>query len=88
MRVRGDRHAALIRRRIDTERLDRNLRITDTADHMLKSLYEERLRNHEAIMGAFDFLNDNGPFESHDIGLKQVRNVMLYAIQNSTFKPE
>lgn len=52
-------------------------------DEILRNLHEERQRNHDALMGAFDYINDNSSRE--DTGLMQVKNVLAYAITNSTF---
>lgn len=52
---------------------------------MSNNLDDERKVQHDAMNGAFDYLNDNGPFGTNDIGLMQVRNVLLHAIQNSTY---
>jgi hypothetical protein len=37
------------------------------------------------MMEAFDYINDNGPFGTHDIGLMQVKGVLIRAIQTSTY---
>jgi len=53
-------------------------------------LDDERRRNHEAIMETFDVLNelpdnpDRWPVEQ----VRQCRNVLLFAIQNSTYGRE
>lgn len=56
---------------------------SNAGDEILRNLHEERQRNHDALMGAFDYINDNSSRE--DTGLMQVKNVLAYAIQNSTF---
>lgn len=56
------------------------------AGEIMDNLHQERQRNHDAIMGAFDYINDNCSPE--DAGLMQVKNVLVYAIQNSTFGRE
>jgi hypothetical protein len=53
---------------------------------MWNNLHDERLRNHKAMMEVFDFLNDSQPFGSHQEQLMQCKNVLLHAIQNSTFR--
>jgi hypothetical protein len=37
------------------------------------------------MMEAFEYINTKGPFGTHDIGLMQVKNVLIHAIQNSTY---
>lgn len=58
----------------------------DRVNEMWNNLYDERLRNHNAMMEVFDCLNDNGPFASHHSQLMQCKNILLHAIQNSTFR--
>ena len=53
---------------------------------MFNNLHDERLRNHKAMMDVFDCLNDQGPFGSHNEQLMQCKNILLHAIQNSTFR--
>lgn len=52
---------------------------------ILDNLEDERKLQHDAMMESFDFLNDNQPFGSRNEGLMQVKNVLLHAIQNSTY---
>ena len=52
---------------------------------MFNNLDKEREQQNNAMNEAFDYINDNGPFGSNDIGLMQVRNVLLHAIQNGTY---
>jgi len=53
---------------------------------MWNNLHDERHRNHRAMMDVFDCLNDNAPFDSHNEQLMQAKNILLHAIQNSTFR--
>ena len=67
------------------DREDKDQQYKDSYEALVNSLDEERRQQQVAMTEAFDFINDNGPFGSHDEGLKQVRNVLLYAIQNSSY---
>lgn len=53
---------------------------------MWNNLQDERKRNHNAMMEVFDFLNESAPFGSHDEQLRQCKNVLLHAIQNSSYR--
>lgn len=55
------------------------------ANEMMNNFDDERRIQHEAMMEAFDYINDNGPFGTHDIGLMQVKGVLIRAIQTSTY---
>lgn len=57
----------------------------ERANEMMGNLDDERKLSHDAMMNAFDYLNDNQPFGQFDIGLMEVRKVLLHAIQNSTY---
>ncbi len=57
----------------------------DRAQQIANNLDDERRVQHEAMMEAFDYINDNGPFGTNDIGLMQVKGVLLRAIQTSTY---
>jgi len=59
----------------------------DSYEAMLNALSDERRQQKDAMMEVFDFLNDNRPFGSHQEGLAQCRNILLRAIQNSTWQP-
>lgn len=60
----------------------------ERVNQMWNNLHDERLRNHRAMMEVFDFLNNSAPFGSHNEQLMQCKNVLLHAIQNSTFREE
>ena len=57
----------------------------DSFEAQINALDDERRQIQVALTEAFDYLNDNGPFEeNHNTGLMQVRNVLLRAISIST----
>lgn len=53
---------------------------------MWNNLQDERKRNNDAMMEVFDCLNDNAPFGSHNEQLMQAKNILLHAIQNSSYR--
>lgn len=57
----------------------------DRSGEMFTNLEDERKLQHEAMNTAFDFLNEQQPFGSHNDGLMEIRNVLLHAIQNSSY---
>jgi hypothetical protein len=67
--------------------VDRQQEYKHSYEAMVNALSDERRAQHEAMMQVFDYLNDNKPFGSHQEGLNQCRNVLLTAIQNSTWRP-
>lgn len=67
---------------------DKEAEYKDSFEAQLNALDEERRRINVAVTEVFDFLNDNGPFGSHDEQLKQCRNVLLTALQTSTYRGE
>jgi hypothetical protein len=69
----------------NVQAVDKQQQYKDTFEAQINALDEERRQINVAMTEAFDFLNDNGPFEAnHNAGLMQVRNVLLRALQIST----
>ena len=54
-------------------------------ERLVNALDDERRAQQEALTEAFDYLNDNQPFGSHNEGLMQVRNMLMRTIQLSTY---
>lgn len=69
----------------NVQAVDKQQEYKDTFEAQINALDEERRQINVALTEAFDYLNDNGPFEAnHNSGLMQVRNVLLRALQIST----
>ena len=56
---------------------------TQPAKDMMNALEDERRLHHSAMMESFEWINENGDREN--TGLMQVKNILLHAIQNSTY---
>ena len=70
----------------NVQQVDKDKQYKESYEAMVNALSEERRQQMVAMTEAFDYLNDNGPFEAnHNAGLMQVRNVLLRAIQISTY---
>jgi hypothetical protein len=69
----------------NVEAVDKQAEYKDSFEAQINALDEERRQIQVALLEAFDYLNDNGPFEEgKQTGLMQVRNVLMRAIQIST----
>ena len=55
----------------------------NSGDEVLKNLEDERRLMHHTLMETFDWINENGDRE--DKPLMQVKNILAFAIQTSTY---
>ena len=61
---------------------DKEIEYKDSYERLVNALEDERRQQHEAIIEVFDYLNSR---DNNETQLQQCRNVLLVAIQNSSY---
>ena len=52
--------------------------------HQQEPMEEERKLHHDTMQQAFDYINDNGPWGVHDVGMMELRNKLMSVLNKSS----